>query len=90
MRASTAALLALIGTAQAVVMTRRRIGAAATAGLAAHLAPPARAADDDLPTLRRGLLDLEDLVQNWKERTTNCNYAEVNRDLLGSQNKASK
>ena len=47
-----------------------------------------RAADDDLATLRRGLLDLEDLVQNWKERTTNCNYAEVNRDLLGSQNKA--
>ena len=83
-----ALLLALIGAAQAVVMTRRRIGAAATAGLAAQLAPPAYAADDDLPTLRRGLLDLEDLVQNWKERTTNCNYAEVNRDLLGSQNKA--
>ena len=81
------ALLVVIGAAQAVVMTRRRIGAAATAGLAAQLAP-ARAADDDLPTLRRGLLDLEDLVQNWKERTTNCNYAEVNRDLLGSQNKA--
>ena len=82
-----ALLLALIGTAQAVVMTRRRVGAGAAAGLAG-LAPPARAADDDLPTLRRGLLDLEDLVQNWKERTTNCNYAEVNRDLLGSQNKA--
>ena len=82
-----AVLLALIGTAQAVVMTRRRIGAAATAGLAAQLAPPAYA-DDDLATLRRGLLDLEDLVQNWKERTTNCNYAEDNRDLLGSQNKA--
>ena len=85
---STAVLLALIGTAQAVVMTRRRIGAAASAGLAAQLAPPAHAADADLPTLRRGLLDLEDLVQNWKERTTKCNYAEVNRDLLGSQNKA--
>ena len=77
-------LAALIGTAQAVVMTRRRMGAAAAAGLAAQLTP-AQAADDDLPTLRRGLLDLEDLVQNWKERTTNCNYAEVNRDLLGSQ-----
>ena len=47
-----ALLVALIGTAQAVVMTRRRIGAAATAGLAAQLAP-AQAADDDLPTLRR-------------------------------------
>ena len=49
---STAVLLALIGTAQAVVMTRRRLGAAAAAGLAAQ-APPARAADDDLPTLDR-------------------------------------
>ena len=43
-----ALLLALIGTAQAVVMTRRRIGAAASAGLAAQLAPPAHAADADL------------------------------------------
>uniref|UniRef100_A0A7S3ZZ94 Uncharacterized protein n=2 Tax=Pelagomonas calceolata TaxID=35677 RepID=A0A7S3ZZ94_9STRA len=83
-----AALLVAIGTTHAVVMTtRRRIGASAAAGIAG-LAPPAHAADADLPTLRRGLLDLEDLVQNWKERTTNCNYAEVNRDLLGSQNKA--
>ena len=59
-------------------MTRRRIAP-----------PPQRASPrswrlrptpptDDLPTLRRGLLDLEDLVQNWKERTTNCNCAEVN------------
>ena len=44
-----AVLAALIGTAQAVVMTRRRMGAAAAAGLAAQLAP-AQAADDDLPT----------------------------------------
>ena len=82
-----ALLVALIGAAQAVVMTRRRVGAGALTGIAG-LARPAQAADDDLPTLRRGLLDLEDLVQNWKERTTNCNYAEVNRDLLGAQNKA--
>ena len=91
-RAATRALLVAlqcIGTAQAVVhaTTRRRLGAAAAAGLAVQLAPPALAADDDLATLQRGLLDIEDLVQNWKERTTNCNYAEVNRELLGSQNK---
>lgn len=38
--------------------------------------------------LRRGLGELEDLVDNWEERTLNCNYAEVNNDLLGNDRKA--
>ena len=47
------------------------------AGAAADSTPAA-----DLALLRRGLADLEALVDNWQERTVNCKYAEVNRGLL--------
>ena len=39
----------------------------------------------DLGKLKAGLIALEDLVTNWDERTLNCKYAEVNRELLSKK-----
>mgnify|MGYP004087414357 FL=1 len=81
-------LLALATRCSSLRVARRRFhqslaGAAAAAafpraaGAAADSTPAA-----DLALLRRGLADLEALVDNWQERTVNCKYAEVNRGLL--------
>ena len=37
--------------------------------------------------LRLGLKQLNRLLDNWNEATLNCNYAEVNRGLLATENK---
>ena len=77
-----------------LVVTRRQWRGLAV-GAAAVLAPGGAAvgasdssAAADLALLRRGLRDLEGLVDNWQERTVNCKYAEVNRNLLGASSKA--
>lgn len=41
----------------------------------------------DFTRLKRGLYQLEVLLDQWDEATLNCNYAEVNKDLLSSDNK---
>jgi len=42
---------------------------------------------DELPKLKVGLATLEDLVAHWDERTLNCRFAEVNRELLRADQK---
>lgn len=41
----------------------------------------------DLDQLTIGLGQLDDLLENWDAATLNCNYAEVNRRLLQTENK---
>ena len=43
--------------------------------------------DADLARLKLGLKQLSQLLDNWNEATLNCNYAEVNRGLLATENK---
>ncbi|EKX55467.1 hypothetical protein GUITHDRAFT_131661 [Guillardia theta CCMP2712] len=38
--------------------------------------------------LKVGLKGLEYLISKWDDETTQCNYAELSRDLLSSKNKA--
>lgn len=43
---------------------------------------------EDLKALEVGLEALNDLLMNWDEQTLNCNYAEVNSELLSSRRKS--
>ena len=43
--------------------------------------------EKDLIRLKLGLQQLTQLLDNWNEVTLNCNYAEVNRGLLATENK---
>lgn len=42
----------------------------------------------DQARLRSGLDQLNFLLDHWEEATTNCNYVEVNKNLLRAENKA--
>lgn len=46
------------------------------------LALASTAPASDLTQLKAGLAAIDDLVTNWKDRTLNCRYAEVNKELL--------
>jgi len=78
--------LSLHAEAMAYSVSRREIGRLAALGFSTSLVSPSvasAAADNvDLVLLDKGLEELESLLSNWKERTTNCKYAEVNRELL--------
>jgi len=58
----------------------------ASSGVAPALAAPDSASADTLK-LRQGLDQLTFLLDNWVEATTNCKYAEVNKELLSAENK---
>lgn len=44
-------------------------------------------ADDGIQRLKNGLLQLNYLLDNWEEKTTYCNFGEVQRDLLATENR---
>jgi hypothetical protein len=79
-----------------VTISRRAwVNAALLAGASTSIASisvaPALAAPDsssaDTLKLRQGLGQLTFLLDNWVEATTNCKYAEVNKELLSVENK---
>jgi hypothetical protein len=62
--------------------------AAAAAAIAVALPlPSACAADDDLKRLQRGLVDLDNLLLQWVDLTTDCRFGEIRRELLEANNK---
>lgn len=82
--------VAALQACKAYGVSRRRLGGGVVAlsGLAGG-ARPSTAVEEkaDLVLLEAGLGDLDGLLSQWKERTTNCKYAEVNRELLSAGNK---
>lgn len=46
---------------------------------------PGLTASNDVTQLKAGLDSIDDLLNNWNERTLNCRYAEVNKELLGTK-----
>ena len=77
------------------VSRRAWVGAAVLTGAgvwggSSGVAPVLAAADNssaDTVRLRQGLDQLSFLLDHWVEATTNCKYAEVNKELLSAENK---
>lgn len=42
---------------------------------------------NDVARLKRGLKEISYLLDNWEEKTTYCNFGELQRDLLKTENK---
>ena len=42
---------------------------------------------NDLKRLKKGLVELEYLLENWEKKTTYCNFGEFQRELLDAKNK---
>mgnify|MGYP006165101639 CR=1 FL=1 len=67
-------------------LTRRTVLVAAGA---CTLATPvtATAAGDERDRLRRGLVELDNLLLQWTDLTVDCRYGEIRRELLGADSK---
>jgi hypothetical protein len=73
-----------------LVVTRRQCAGAAVALWGALCIPEALAApsgDTTAQRLRSGLATLDDMIAKWAELTLDCNYGEINRALLETDNK---
>ena len=44
--------------------------------------------DEDIERLNKGLTGLNVLLNNWQEKTTYCNFGELDRKILAPENKA--
>lgn len=63
-------------------------GLAMPAGVIAKPGSKAGGSELDVKKLQIGLRSLNDLIDNWDDQTTECNFAEVTRELLETKNKA--
>jgi len=75
------------GVASATLASLSHVPTASAAADRMLAAPTAEAPVSDAANLRDGLQRIEALVEDWDAATLNCRFAEVNRDLLQSENK---
>ena len=61
--------------------------AAEGGGSLAHAAQQVIVSPDDITRLRRGLQEINYLLDHWDEKTTYCNYGQFKNELLSAANK---